>query len=59
MVMLLMQLEKRDGAPDLGRSERREARVYIQHCCEPVEKRCERQKKLCTVNYVTCGYTAF
>ena len=25
MVMLLMQLENRDGAPDLGRSERREA----------------------------------
>ena len=59
MVMLLMQLEKRDEAPDPSRSERHEARVYIQHCCESVEKRWERQKTLCTVNCVTLGYRAF
>ena len=59
MVMLLMQLQKRDEAPDHSRSGRHEARVYIQHCCEPVEKRWERQKTLCTVNCVTLGYRAF
>ena len=59
MVMLLMQLEKWDEAPDLSRSERHEARVYIQYCCEPLEEQRERQNELYPVNYVTLGYTAF
>ena len=59
MVMLLMQLEKWDEAPDLSRSERHEARVYIQRCCEPLEEQQERQNELYPVNYVTLRYTAF
>ena len=55
---MFMPIEEWERALDFSRSERHDARVYIQHCCEPMEERRERQKELYAANYVTYWYRA-